>query len=440
LSDHPLDDLVARLTREREAADRAYNDALTAVDRAIPQAPKLPAAPAAPDPGRLADLNDRWNVLPSGVPRFDRSLRGRLRGFIWQLVGAPLQAQAAFNSTIVEHLNQQAAWQQRSVEALTQLRDALQAELQALARFDSLLVQYLQTITAFIDTKDRALLSGDVRERIGLAEQRILALKREVERGLERASGAADAASAAGGSSAPAAAFTSAADSVTYVGFEDRFRGTPVEIGRRVEDYLPILGAAQDVVDVGCGRGELLLLLRDRGIRARGVDANPAMVETCRGAGLDVTLGDALPFLERQADASLGGLSAIQVVEHFEPAYLARFLQTAYHKLRPGAPLVLETINAACWMAFFETYLRDLTHQRPLHPDTLRFLVEASGFTGVDVRFRQPVPPADRLERVDAAAGAEPPLQAVVAALNAHADKLNSRLFSSMDYAVVARR
>ena len=68
--------------------------------------------------------------------------------------------------------------------------------------------------------------------------------------------------------------------------------------------------------------------------------------------------------------------------------------------MKPGAPLVLETINAACWMAFFETYIRDLTHQRPLHPDTLRYLVEASGFSSVDVRFRQPVSAGDRLELV----------------------------------------
>src|SRR6185437_15171114 len=102
-----------------------------------------------------------------------------------------------------------------------------------------------------------------------------------------------------------------------------------------------------------------------------------------RAEGLDVEQGDALSFLGKQSDASVGALAAIQVVEHFEPAYLARFLETAYHKLRPGAPLILETINPACWMAFFETYIRDLTHQRPLHPDTLKFLVESSGFTSV---------------------------------------------------------
>jgi O-antigen chain-terminating methyltransferase len=128
------------------------------------------------------------------------------------------------------------------------------------------------------------------------------------------------------------------------------------------------------------------------------------------------------------------------VVEHFEPAYLTRFLDLCYHKLRPGALLVLETINPACWMAFFECYIRDLTHARPLHPDTLRFLVQACGFTSVNVEYLQPVTAADRLERVAPDASADPAVAAVAEAVNAHADKLNGRLFSSMDYAVVARR
>ncbi len=166
------------------------------------------------------------------------------------------------------------------------------------------------------------------------------------------------------------------------------------------------------------------------------------MVELCRSQQLDVEQGDALSFLERQPDASLGAVAAIQVVEHFDPAYLVRLLDAAFHKMKPGAPLVLETINAACWMAFFETYIRDLTHQRPLHPDTLRYLVEASGFSSVDVRFRQPVSAGDRLETVEPGflAGGVFGMVEVAAAVNDHAHKLNARLFSSMDYAVIARR
>ena len=427
----PLDDLIARLERERLAADRIYNDALTALDRAASTPPVLPATATAADRTRLATVNDRSQILPTGAPAVDRSLKGRLAGFIWGLVGPPLQRQAEFNAAVAEHLNRSADAHERWSEAAARLREAVQAELQAAARFQSLLLQYLQTVTAYVDTKDRSIGGIEIRDRLALLEQRVQAMKRE----LEPRSREADRPDSA-------AVFSRPVDAATYVGFEDRFRGASPEIARRVEDYLPILERASSVVDVGCGRGELLAALRARGIQGRGVDSNAAMVEVCRSQQLEVEHGDALSYLERQADGSVGALTAIQVVEHFEPAYLGRFLETAFHKMSAGAPLVLETINAACWMAFFETYLRDLTHQRPLHPDTLRYLVEASGFSSVDVRFRQPVTAGDRLESVEIGllAGSPAAVNVVASAVNDHAQKLNTRLFSSMDYAVVARR
>ena len=427
----PLDDLIARLERERQAADRIYNNALTALDRAASTPPVLPAAPTAADRTRLATVNDRTQILPAGAPVIDRSIKGRLTGFIWRLVGPSLQRQAEFNAAVTEHLNRTADAHDRWIEAAARLREAVEAELQAVARFQSLLLQYLQTVTAYVDTKDRGVGGVEIRDRLARLEQRVQAMKRELEPGIRGAD-----------RSDSATVFSRPVDAATYVGFEDRFRGASPEITRRVEDYLPILEGASDVVDVGCGRGELLAALRARGVRARGVDTNAAMVDVCRSQQLEVEQGDALSYLDRQPDASVGALTSIQVVEHFDPAYLVRFLETAFHKMTPGAPLVLETINAACWMAFFETYIRDLTHQRPLHPDTLRYLVEASGFSSVDIRFRQPVSEGDRLQTVEPGflTGGVSGMAEVAAALNDHANKLNARLFSSMDYAVIARR
>jgi SAM-dependent methyltransferase len=434
-----LEDLLARLERERLEADRLYNDALTIVDRAVRDAPSLPDPPRRYDDGRVTPINLAWPILAGGPPRVDRSLKGRLRGFIWRLVGPPLEAQQRFNAELVDHINRNVAAHQEAQQATARLVEVARSEFEALARFESLLVQYLQTITIYVDTKDRYAGSSELRERLGLAEQRILALKREVE-GRENTIPAAP-----DREPSTAGAFSANVDSLTYLGFEDRFRGTRNEIRARVEDYLPILASASDVLDVGCGRGELLDLLRQHGVTARGVDTSDAMVQLCRARGLDVERDDALRFLARQNDGSLGGLVAVQVVEHFEPAYLLRFLETAHHALREGAPLVLETINPACWMAFFECYIRDITHRQALHPDTLRYLVQTSGFTNVDVHYRAPVGDADRLGHVppaDAAAGTvnDPRLAQLTAAVNAIADKLNTRLFSSMDYAIVARR
>ena len=435
MSTPSLEDLLARLERERVEADRLYNAALTALDGAIQRAPQLPSAPAAYDAAKVAAINQAWDILPAGAPPIDRSMAGRLRGFIWRLVGPPLEAQKQFNAALVDHINRNGRAHEDANRATAALIDAVREQAEALVRFESVLVQYLQTITAYVDTKDRAAGGGELRERVGLMEQRLLALKREMER---EPSGEPPA-------KAPRSEGTqvfSGSDSATYVGFEDRFRGAQADIRSRVEDYVSVFASASNVVDVGCGRGELLDLLRSRGVKARGIDVNRAMVDVCRERGLDAEQADAVSYLERQADGSVGGLVAIQVVEHFEPAYLLRFLETAHHAMNPGAPLVLETINPACWMAFFETYIRDLTHERPLHPDTLRYLVQASGFTSVDVQFRAPVTEGDRLERVasDPSIAAQPALGRLAAVVNAHADKLNARLFSSMDYVVIARR
>jgi SAM-dependent methyltransferase len=438
VSDQPVEDLAARLERERLDADRRYNDALTALDRALHQPAALPPAPARYDDFNVTALNAAWDILPSGAPPIDRSLKGRLRAFIWRLIGPPLETQRRFNAALVDHINRNVAAHQEAQRAIEALVDVARREFEARVRFESLLVQYLQTITIYVDTKDRAAGGRELRERVALAEERVLVLKREIDGVLARSPRpAAVEAAAAPTPPAPDGVFSANVDSLTYVGFEDRFRGSQDEIRARLEDYLPLFSSASDVVDVGCGRGELLALLRQHGVSARGVDTNDGMVQLCRSRGFDVERGEALGFLERQRDRSLGGLAAIQVVEHFDPAYLVRFLEAAYHKMRDDAPLVLETINPACWMAFFETYIRDVTHRQPLHPDTLRYLVQASGFKSVDVRFRAPVRDGDRLDRL---ATADAALASVARVVNDHADKLNSRLFSSMDYAIVARR
>jgi SAM-dependent methyltransferase len=199
------------------------------------------------------------------------------------------------------------------------------------------------------------------------------------------------------------------------------------------------------VLDVGCGRGEFLQILRDRGVRARGVDLNHEMVALCTAAGLDVTESDALGYLRGCADNALGGLLAAQVVEHLEPDYLMAFVDEAFRVLSPGSPLVLETINVASWSAFFTSYIRDLTHVRPIHPDTLRFVVEASGFLDAEIQYRAVLPDSERLAPAPASTRYADQHQPEGRGLTALADtfdrnmaRLNTQLYAPLDYAVVA--
>ena len=230
-------------------------------------------------------------------------------------------------------------------------------------------------------------------------------------------------------------------DSYKYVGFEDRFRGAAVNIRARFADYTQQFEGATDVLDAGCGRGEFLEILRDQGITATGVDVNPEMVAQCRARELQVVEGDLLAHLASLPDASLGGLFAAQVVEHLEPAYLLKFIDTAFLKLRPGARIVLETINVASWSAFFQSYVRDITHVRPLHPETLAYMVTAGGFQNAQVAYRSPFPPEHQLARAPAPPeNGDERLDRMTAVFNRNVDELNRLLFADQDYAVIAER
>jgi O-antigen chain-terminating methyltransferase len=344
--------------------------------------------------------------------------------------------------------------------------------------FHSHLIVYLQQLTLYVDTKDRRATGGlmsvydpaiaavsdellmrwesmvareqrfaarveavnagndDVRGTLAVVQQSTLTLKRELERLLA----AAPSAPATRADSAAPRTAEPAIDSYKYVGFEDRFRGSQDDIRQRLTDYIPDFAGGTDVLDVGCGRGEFLDLLRGAGIGARGLDVNHEMVEVCRARGLDANEGDALGYLQSLADASLGGLFAAQVVEHLEPTYLMRTLDAAYHKLRPGSRIVLETINPACWYAFFASYIRDLTHVRPIHPETLQYLLTASGFQRVEIRYRAPYPEHEKLQLIPADPAAPEAVRAAIDTLNGNASRLNALLFTFLDYAAVATR
>jgi SAM-dependent methyltransferase len=207
-----------------------------------------------------------------------------------------------------------------------------------------------------------------------------------------------------------------------YALFEERFRGSPEEIARGQRFYLDFVrDLPGPVLDVGCGRGEFLGLLRAAGIPSSGIESNPLSVEACRRAGLEVEAGDVFALLGRRPAGKLGGVVAFQVVEHWSPDAIFRFLQEARRVLAPGGVLIAETINADSLSALRAFYL-DPTHVRPVPAEALRFLAEAAGFTDLRIEFRSPLPAADRLEE-----------------RSPNETRLNALLFGPQDYALIGR-
>ena len=188
-----------------------------------------------------------------------------------------------------------------------------------------------------------------------------------------------------------------------YFLFEERFRGSRDDITQRQRAFLPYFEKCSNVLDIGCGRGEFLEILRDNGIGGIGVDSDRDMVAYCRSRQLAVEHSDALTYLESLEDKSLDGIFIDQVVEHLEPDYLIRLLALCHQKMKFGYHLVIETVNPLSFVSFANFYI-DLTHKRPVHPETLQYIISAAGFRECEKKFFSPVPDEGRLKMIEGAA------------------------------------
>lgn len=217
-----------------------------------------------------------------------------------------------------------------------------------------------------------------------------------------------------------------------YAGFENRFRGPAEEVKRQLGVYVSYFPRGGKVVDLGCGRGEFLELLRENGIAAEGIDLNSQMVEACMDKGLLCRKGDLIEELSERKDGSLDGIFSSQVIEHLTPSYLKRLAEICYQKLASQGTLIWETINPASVFALVQIYYLDLSHQKPVHPQALKFMLEASGFDDVEIKYSLSL----EKERLKSLPGADER----TSILNENIDNLNELLFAPPNYAAIARR
>lgn len=226
-------------------------------------------------------------------------------------------------------------------------------------------------------------------------------------------------------------------DDSTYVEFERRFRGSPEEIKARQLDALQfveaIAGNSAPLLDIGCGRGEWLEVLRDAGISAYGVDFNAGMVAEAQELELDARCEDAVTHLENLEESSLAAVSAFHFAEHVPLQVLGRVLDGAFLALRPGGLLLIETPNPTNLVVGSASFYLDPTHLRPLHPDFLAFFVESRGFEDVEVNYVHPVIDDETLSSGAPEDGYDPRLGRVV-------ESAEWALFGPQDYVLVGRR
>ncbi|MGC8915855.1 MAG: methyltransferase domain-containing protein [Thermoanaerobaculum sp.] len=211
--------------------------------------------------------------------------------------------------------------------------------------------------------------------------------------------------------------------------FLDAHRGSRAEILERCRDYVEIFRGGGPVLDVGCGRGELLEALTTAGIPAFGVDTDAAAVAACRELGLAARVGDGVEALAAQPEASLGGVACIHVIEHLSAARWMKLVELAAKALRPGGILAVESPNPETLRVGASLFWLDPTHLRPVHPEAVRFVAEAVGLEVIGVRRLRPFPAEEQLARKVPDARWEPAM-----------GQLDQWLSGFRDYVVVARK
>ena len=210
--------------------------------------------------------------------------------------------------------------------------------------------------------------------------------------------------------------------------------GGAASVQRRI--YSPLVERfrdAPDVVDLGCGSGVFLQLLREAGIAGYGIDLDEDSILLCRKKGLEVRQEDIIAHLRSLPDKSLGGIFAAHVIEHLPVQTVWEFLQLCYQKMLYGASLVLVTPNGAALSIFYYTFYKDLTHIKPLHPEALRFLLETNGFRRAELSFISPMPEELKLLPLDANLASDEIQRQWAQVMNRNLERINALLFGELD-------
>ena len=190
-------------------------------------------------------------------------------------------------------------------------------------------------------------------------------------------------------------------DDALYISLEDHFRGDKATVHQRQMEYLPyishIVSDQFPLIDLGCGRGEWLQVLKENHVSARGIDSNTACVAECTENGLSASLGELLDTLTQLPDGSCGSITMFQVLEHLPFDVVVNVLRESRRVLIPGGVFIGEVPNSETLRVGASTFWIDPTHQRPLFPAVLAFLASSVGFSGVTGKYSSPLAPTPDL-------------------------------------------
>ncbi|MGF6485062.1 methyltransferase domain-containing protein [Paraburkholderia sp. JPY419] len=185
-----------------------------------------------------------------------------------------------------------------------------------------------------------------------------------------------------------------------YLAFEDANRGTRENVRAKLAIYddwlatnVPRAGRlTHQIVDIGCGRGEWLSYVRERGHDAIGIDVSPVMVKACVAQGFDARHTDALKYLRSLPTGSVAAVTGFHIIEHLPFDYLFALVQESYRVLVEGGSVLFETPNPENILVGSHTFYHDFTHRNPITPSAITFLLKYHHFEAIDIIRSSPYP------------------------------------------------
>lgn len=168
-----------------------------------------------------------------------------------------------------------------------------------------------------------------------------------------------------------------------YFDFSTQFSASGEEVKKIFSQYLKYINPEDTLVDIGCGQGFFLELLKVNSIKGIGVDTDPKLVAVCSEKGLEAYVDEGKTYLEKQSEESIDAVFLAHVIEHLTLSEKIEFLKLCYEKLKKDGVLIIETPNTTSVYVMHNLYYLDPTHEKPLFPEALKHLAERAGFTVV---------------------------------------------------------
>ena len=169
---------------------------------------------------------------------------------------------------------------------------------------------------------------------------------------------------------------------VVYNEVDKPFTSYPEKLAKHLSTKYNIQ-KKNNLLELGCGRGEFLKGFSDIGIECYGIDLSDYAKKICPSAHISKInlVSEELPFQENFFDF----VYSKSFVEHF--SHPEKIFEESYRVLKPGGKLITLTPD---WETIYKMFYEDYTHRTPFTINSLKHIHSINGFRKIKVeRFRQ---------------------------------------------------